>query len=152
MRLLTAEERMEHYTIPVTETGCLLWTAYCCGDGYGITVRGKRKLEKAHRMSWELKFGKIPTGMHILHKCDVRSCVNPAHLFMGTNKDNVLDKIAKGRSADQRGEKNGRAKLTSEIVKQIRASKISNAELAKTYSVSDVLIGMIKRRIAWKHL
>ena len=77
-------------------SGCWLWTASLDNHGYGQFCFN-RKPVKAHRVSWELHRGPIPKGLCVLHKCDVRTCINPAHLFVGTRADNVADMIAKGR-------------------------------------------------------
>ena len=75
---------------------CWMWTGYRTPDGYGrIQINYKRI--KAHRLSWEVHNGSIPEGLFVLHKCDVRDCVNPNHLFLGTQKDNIHDAIKKGR-------------------------------------------------------
>lgn len=80
----------------ITETGCWIWIGPCFNEGYGwFFVNGKPI--GAHRVSWELHNGPIPDGMYVLHTCDVRPCVNPDHLFIGTQKDNIHDAIKKGR-------------------------------------------------------
>jgi len=94
-------ERFHDSYIPVTECGCWLWTKTTYGRGYGcmfLTKTGGPRNMKAHRFSWELHNGPIPDGLHVLHKCDVRTCVNPDHLFLGTNQDNIDDRVKKGRS------------------------------------------------------
>jgi hypothetical protein len=76
--------------------GCWDWKSYRCKKGYGrFKLEGSTKM--SHRVAWELYFGPIPEGLHVLHVCDNPSCVNPLHLFLGTNQDNVDDKMAKGR-------------------------------------------------------
>lgn len=80
---------------------CWLWTASKNHKGYGQFGIGSRKnikMVKAHRASWILHNGEIPEGLFVLHTCDIRHCVNPAHLFLGTNADNMCDMISKGRS------------------------------------------------------
>lgn len=78
---------------------CWEWCAAFHGSGYGIFGIGGTKIQRAHRFSWELSYGKIPEGLFVLHKCDNRKCVRPEHLFLGTNLDNVRDMIAKRRNS-----------------------------------------------------
>lgn len=110
--------------IPVPEAGCWLWAGSTTKAGYGRFQVGRRPRE-AHRVSWELFVGDIG-NYHVLHKCDVRSCVNPSHLFLGTHEDNMLDMAAKGRCVS--GERHPKAKLKSQDVAEIRASPLSHSE------------------------
>ena len=78
-----------------SQGGCMVWTAYKDKDGYGLaTVNNKRV--RAHRVSYEMNYGPIPDGYYVLHKCDNPSCIDPEHLFTGTQKDNILDWKSKG--------------------------------------------------------
>ena len=88
-----------------TETGCIQWTGSKDKKGYG-RYSGASKEVLAHRLAYIMHYGRIPDGLHVLHRCDNPSCCNPQHLFVGTNSDNVADKIAKGRSVRQFGKAN----------------------------------------------
>jgi len=105
---------------------------------------------QAHRLSWELHFGPIPTGLRVLHKCDNRLCVRPDHLFLGTAKDNTDDMLQKEREA--RGEMLPQAKLTAADIPIIRASQESGDILAARYRVSKSTISMVRHRKVWKHI
>ena len=133
-----------------SESGCWLWTS--CGRGYG--GQGSFKFEGktfgAHRFAWELVKGPIPHGMCVLHKCDVPKCVNPDHLFIGTQVENIQDRDKKERQA--RGEKVTVSKLTAEQVLAIRADRRSDKAIADDYGVFFTAISKIKRRITWKHI
>jgi hypothetical protein len=123
-------------------------------SGYGYPrLRGVDVL--AHRVFYESHVGAIPAGLFVLHRCDVRSCVNPDHLFIGTIRDNVRDAVQKGRWADRRGERNGRSKLTAALVKEIRcalAAGETQTALGPRYGVSQSLISDIALGIAWRHV
>jgi hypothetical protein len=96
---MTLLERFEAKYIPVTESGCWLWEAFVDVDGYGTIWDGRIKRSAlAHRISYELYRGN-PGEFHVLHLCDVRCCVNPNHLFLGTNLDNIADRHKKGRDS-----------------------------------------------------
>lgn len=90
--------------LPTTEGGCHLWIASLTRKGYG-NLRIGRDTFMAHRVAYMLHCGPIPEGMCVCHRCDVRNCVRPDHLFLGTNEDNVADRVAKGRTA--KGDKHG---------------------------------------------
>lgn len=100
---------------------CWIWTGAKILSGYG-RFGIKNKAYYSHRISWSLVNGTIPKGFQILHKCDNPSCVNPNHLFIGTQKDNMLDMMKKGRKAKIKltGEINPKAVLTEKQVKEIR--------------------------------
>jgi hypothetical protein len=95
---------------------CWPWTAGL-RDGYG-RVRVGRKLLDAHRYAWAITRGPILDGLCVLHRCDNRPCCNPAHLFLGSNADNVADRGRKGRSASVRGEANGNSRLTEALARE----------------------------------
>lgn len=99
MNILSTEDRFWQYVAPITEErGCWEWTAHLFDAGYGGFAVTHSKKVGAHRFSYALHYGEIPAGLSVLHKCDNRSCVNPQHLFLGTQGDNVRDCVAKGRN------------------------------------------------------
>ena len=142
---------------------CWLWTAACYPNGYGQVGENERML-LSHRVSYELHFGPIPEGLQVLHRCDVRNCVNPEHLFVGTQVENMRDMHDKGRHSTvdrtgpdvPRGEKCGWAKLTDEQVREIRrayaAREALQHELAARFGVAQTLVSQIVRGKVWKHL
>src|SRR5271154_215779 len=120
-RKMTLAERLFDRTERITESGCWIWLGYTNSKGYGfIGHHHSTKEVMVHRASWEYFFGAVPDGLHVLHRCDVPSCVNPAHLFVGTNQDNVDDKMAKGRFKPMIGSKHGMAIFSDEQVLEIR--------------------------------
>ena len=131
---------------------CWLWTAGK-SHGYG-TLRANGRNVVAHRFSWELVNGPIPSGLIVCHSCDMPACVNPAHLFLGTDADNIADKVSKGRH--YHGEAHHKAKLTEHDVLFIRerwaAGGVSQRHLAKTFSIDPSLVSDIVRRKRWKHI
>lgn len=82
--------------IVVAENGCWIWDGYVNAGGYG-TISWQKRPRRTHRFSWEVHKGAIPEELYVLHRCDNRRCCNPEHLFLGTQKDNMQDMIAKGR-------------------------------------------------------
>lgn len=136
---------------------CWIWTGSSDGNGYGCLVI-KGKSVGAHRVSYNLHAGEIPTGQKVLHHCDTPKCVNPSHLFLGTDADNNADMVAKGRNKPQRGSDNGNAILTDDDVRDIKrlyrkgVRGFGAASLGKRYGVSDYAIFNIVRGTGWKHL
>lgn len=98
---MTLRERFESKYEPVPEAGCWLWTASLQGSYGQIGADGGGGILLAHRVSYELYVGPIPHGMQVCHRCDIPICVNPSHLFIGTQRDNVLDMFKKGRGIMQ---------------------------------------------------
>lgn len=129
---------------------CWLWTKTRLPSGYGkIGVKrdGKHKVELAHRVSLFLATNQWPAGV-VMHTCDNPSCVNPEHLRVGTQKENLVDMSNKGRSL--RGEKSASARLTPTEVEEIRKSTKLNSELASLFGVSWTTIARIKRHETWR--
>lgn len=134
-------------------SGCWLWTSAVNQSGYGAfcIVKGAHI---AHRIAYTLANGPIPDGLYVLHKCDVKLCVNPEHLFIGTQDDNMKDRSAKGRAPI--GEGNKLSKLKSEQVLEIRrlhASKeLGPNAIASRFGVSPANVQYIVTRKTWKHI
>ena len=147
-----AERFEEKYR--VEDSGCWVWTASYGSVGYGQIGRGRKGegLLGAHRASFEIHRGPIPAGLWVLHRCDNRACVNPAHLFLGTQADNMADAAAKGRTA--LGERNGVSKLSPDDVRKIRifARVLYQRVIAKKYGVSQTTVSKIVRRVRWGHI
>jgi hypothetical protein len=141
------------------ESGCWEWNASRTPLGYGqFRYKGQREL--SHRVSWMLFKGEIPTDsnhyqtMGVLHKCDNPCCVNPEHLFLGDQSANMADAGSKQRWGKPRtsGESHGRALMTEDDVRAIRASTISIRKLAAQYNLSAGAVQHIRKRRSWKHV
>lgn len=133
------------------EGDCMFWRGAVTSFGYG-TIRWEGRSEKVHRVAWIGAHGAIPDKLHVLHHCDNRRCVNVDHLFLGTNRDNMADKVAKGRQGRQRGETNGFAKLTAEIVRRIRQDKRTEKAIAADLGTCVDTIHKVKKRTRWGHV
>lgn len=149
---------------------CWLWAASKNNWGYGqFNMNGK--MQRSHRVSYELFIGEIPDGLFVCHSCDTPACVNPDHLWIGSHADNTRDKMKKGRHVSAvgekhwsrtqsekvpRGEEHSNSKLTETQVLKIRekyaTGKYSHRGLGKEFDVDSATIGRIIRRTQWKHL
>lgn len=128
---------------------CWLWIGPLYRKGYG-QINGK----SAHRVSWEMHNGPIPEGSLVCHHCDVRNCVRPDHLFLGTHADNLRDAYSKGRRQQMflARERNPNAKLSEDSVNYIRSSPKSLRQLAKELGVAHSEIHKIRRNVRWNVL
>lgn len=149
MSSLTTEER---FWAKVDRSGdCWEWTASVGTHGYGVFGVGKGTIT-AHRMSAKLA-GRDPSGLVVCHTCDNKTCVNPEHLWVGTQRDNLLDMRHKGRQA--RGRALPQTKLTAEAVLAIReeySRGIYQRDLAKKYGIAQSQISQIVNRKSWAHI
>lgn len=153
--------------MPETTT-CIEWTGGKAGNGYGVTSRDGRQVY-VHRVAYMERYGPIPDGHVVAHKCDNPACYNPDHLFACTQAENLADMRAKGRAATgarhgtktrpertARGERVASAKLTAKQVMAIRAEyaapDVSLAGIAKRYGIAFQTVHKIVKRHAWKHL
>lgn len=149
------------------ETGCHEWIAAKNKNGYGLTAY-KGKSIQAHRLAWTIKFGEIPSGMFVCHKCDNPSCCNPDHLFIGSAYDNCQDMISKGRAFYQKqsvirgfentkrsrtnpdGSSNSKLKIKDVIqIKKRLLEGEPHSSIAKSYAVSKSTITSINTGNRW---
>ena len=142
------------------EEECWEWEAGKQTGGYGQISHGYRNL-KAHRVSYEIFVGPIPDGLHVRHKCDNPGCVNPHHLEIGTNADNMRDKMERGRQP--KGGENGRAKLCESEISLIREFLVRHPPslgcrggqcnfLARWFGVTPTNVSHIHTRKNWAHI
>jgi HNH endonuclease len=151
-----AKSLSERFWLKVRKTPtCWFWMASLHPDGYGHCWTGS-KIVNAHRVAWELTRGPIPKGLNVLHKCDVPMCVNPSHLYLGTQKDNRRDADVRGRTNLPKGSAHPNAKLSEAQVISLRKEWkpwIYTARmLAQKYGVKKSVIMDILNRKTWKHI
>lgn len=158
---MSLAERFHAKYIPEPNSGCWLWDAAVSTGGYGRIGDGSSKVLQAHRVAYEIHRGPIPPGLNVCHRCDVPLCVNPEHLFLGTQRENLDDMTRKGRASRaglrvQIGERHSRSKVTADQVRAIRHAYdtgLSNqTELGATYGMTPAGIGYIVRRKHWRHV
>jgi hypothetical protein len=135
------------------ENGCWLWQGAVNTTGYGMANWTRSKNLVAHRLAWELLRGQPPAGLRALHKCDTPRCVNPDHIFWGTQKDNSADAMAKGRTT--LGKQPKQRLIDAQKVREIRALKAAGAkgvELAKKFGIHPNSISSILTGRTWSRL
>lgn len=143
-----AKERITKTGYTIDTNGCWIWEGTKLDNGYGqISIEGKRF--SPHRLAWQFVNGEIPEGMFICHSCDVRSCINPEHLFLGSSDDNINDMISKNRNVKH--ESHGMARLTWSDVKAIRSryQSDSTSEIAKDFNLEFGHVLRIGNNSAW---
>lgn len=162
--MVITESDKKRFWAKVRKTeGCWLWVGATKTGGYGqITVDGRSR--GAHVVSYSIEKGSIPDQLFVLHECDTANCVNPQHLFLGTQADNMKDKVKKGRQAkgselnhpDKKGSLNPSAKLSEDKVEEIKrlrqSGEYSLRQLGKLYGVSHRTIIRVLNGKGWAHV
>jgi len=150
----TIKNRFYAKVLLPNDNGCMEWIGSLSPIGYGgFLVKSKSII--AHRFSYEMHIGKIPKGLHVLHKCDNRRCVAPDHLWLGTHKDNMKDMGDKNRRAHLSGENASNVKLTELCVRDIKnklAKGQTHISIAKEYGVDKTTITAINLKRNWRHI
>lgn len=150
----------EKVLLPTVERGCWDWTGSLTKGGYGRFVAGNGdtavshgRIVLAHRLVLQAKLGReLVRGEAALHRCDRPCCVNPDHIWLGSQLENIADRNAKGRQARQKGEAHGRSKLTDAAVVAIRSDPRPQTQIAAEYGVGQTIISQVKRRESWRHV
>jgi hypothetical protein len=154
----TLEERFWSAVSPEPNSGCWLWTGYTVGRGYGRLGDGTKRMRLATHVSLQLAGRPAAPGMCVCHRCDMPSCVNPDHLFIGTQADNVRDMHTKGRwraPRRRRGIDLPQTKLTPDLVREIRsklADGLPQQKIADAVGVARTTVSTIATGRAWRWL
>lgn len=142
---------------------CWLWKRRLDSDGYGI-IRYQNVTYKAHRLAYKLWVGELDSGMCVCHRCDIRNCCNPHHLFLGTSQENTADRDRKNRQSRgdrvpyenrPRGSRSGSSKLTESQALEIRSLCDQGQDqylLAEKFGVTQSTVSKIYLRKTWRHL
>lgn len=145
----TDEEYIKENSL-ILESGCWEWLK-SKNNGYGKLMRhGKSWV--AHRFSYEVFIGKIPEENQINHVCHNRGCVNPEHLYAGTQKENMFDMDEAGRRNQVRGERDGNNKITKDEAIAIFNSSGTAKTIARKFNVSQSLVYVIRKKLVWRHI
>lgn len=142
------KDKLVAFSTQCPETQCWIWRRSTI-KGYGKTCH-KGKSRYAHRVSYEVFVGPIPEGKRVCHKCDTPLCINPAHLFLGTQKENIHDALNKGRMNHPKRQAHWKTTLTEEDVAYIRSSTEKSVRLAEKFGVAPNSISSIRRGHRWK--
>lgn len=148
------EDRFWEKVVRAGADECWTWTASVAGRGYGqIKLPGERRQTYAHRLSYEMHVGPIPSGRSVLHRCDNPRCVNPKHLFLGDAGANARDMKGKGRHLY--GERNAQHRLTEPEVHSVfdlTSEGLSQREVAERLGVGQMTVSRILRGERWRHV
>ena len=135
--------------VPEPNSGCWLWSGDVNGGGYARVEPFRHR--NGQREAWRAAFGD-PGDAHVLHRCDMRCCLNPDHLFLGSNADNVADKVAKSRQARSQGEQHPAAVLTDAQVMEIYHDARPLSAIAAALGVTKATVNDIRSGKHWAHL
>ena len=136
---------------------CWLWTGWRLPSGYGtMRIRRERRTALVHRVAYEVWIGPIPEGMQVLHRCDTPPCFNPSHLWIGTQRDNIHDMLAKGRDAKQKPLKRWRGyKLTEaqalEAIERRDGGERADS-VARAFGITPGYVRMLAKTRPSRHL
>lgn len=163
-----AKALSERFWPKVDKSGaCWTWTAARDFHGYGRFSVARGKAAQAHRVAWMLAHGPVPAGMLVLHRCDNPPCVNPSHLFVGTDGDNAADKVSKGRQLKgdaqrrataatlRRGSASNLAVMTEAVVREARRRRSEGAQADELAREAGVSVSTMNRALAgqtWRHV
>lgn len=153
--MIALKQRLLAKVSPEPMSGCWLWTGAVNRRGYGSIGEGSRGSDRrttlAHRAAWTVFRGPIPLGSCVLHRCDTPPCCNPAHLFLGSQTENIRDMCAKGRDRHPRGTSSGLAKISPESVAAIRLlrGKMSQARIAAAWGIAKSNVWSIQHGRTW---
>lgn len=141
-----------------SQTGCWEWQKFRNRKNYGcmgIRLKGRSTVRMTHRIAWMIYKGEIPEGLQVCHHCDNPPCCNPDHLFIGTNRDNVLDCQRKGRANTLYGAKHGMSKLKDQdiiVICQLYALGFRQPVIATHFGIDQTNVSMIVQGKTWKHM
>jgi hypothetical protein len=156
MRAVPIQQRFEQKVALVPFSDCHYWTGASSKFGYGKLSNGKNSWVFAHRFAYEQKHGEIPEDKFVLHHCDNPACVNAEHLYIGSKKDNAIDRENRNRGNHASGVGHGRSKLSTSQVRDIRdefdTGKYSFRQLGRIYGVDGKSIADIVNRLNWQYV
>lgn len=133
----------------ITESGCWIWIGATTSKGYGMVRRCGVEI-KAHRYSWEIHKGAIENGLFVLHRCDVKCCVNPNHLFLGTNADNIKDAANKGKMSRKKERNNILTQNLADEMRELNGTGLyTQVVLAAKFKVGQSTVSRTLTRRSW---
>lgn len=146
--LAAIRRRLDRNAFKFGPDKCWVWVGLAVNDdGYGRfgiqPPEGPQVKFGAHRVAWVVNKGPIPEGLHVLHHCDNRACINPDHMFLGTHQDNMDDKTRKGRHPLKR------QALTAKTAAAIRSDPRPHLQIAKSFRVSRTTVILVKQGKTW---